>query len=284
MATGFSISTFRSKALVGEGARANLFDVMLTGSAAQSFGVNTTEFQFACKAANIPAMAVGVVEVPYFGRVVKVPGNKTFENWSVTIINDEGFLVRNGMEKWIASMGTHIGNIQSAASSALTSALYGNAAKAVCIDNWITFPEEEQVRKFFNTENQKKTFETNTKKVITEKIDFQFIESDFRKINFNKLGKFNIYCYDALHDRKSQYDGITIAQPALDDIFTIIIDDWNLKEVRNGTLSAFGDLGVIVISKIDIKTTQNNTYPKLLHSHYSEWHNGYFIAVCKKSK
>jgi len=168
--------------------------------------------------------------------------------------------------------------------STVCSALYGNKIKAVCIDNWITFPEEKQVRKFFNTKNQKKTFEVNTKKVITEKIDFQFIESDFRKVNFNKLGKFNIYCYDALHDRKSQYDGIAIAQPALDDIFILIVDDWNLKEVRNGTLNAFADLGISVISKIEVKTTQNDTYPKFIHSHYSDWHSGYFIAVCEKSK
>ena len=59
-------------------------------------------------------MAVGVVEVPYFGRVVKVPGNKTFDNWSVTVINDEGFTIRNGFEKWIASMGTHKGNVNTA--------------------------------------------------------------------------------------------------------------------------------------------------------------------------
>ena len=72
-------------------------------------------------------MAVGVVEVPYFGRVVKVPGNKTFDNWSVTIINDEGFAIRNGFEKWVSSMGTHIGNVQSSASSALESGLYGSA-------------------------------------------------------------------------------------------------------------------------------------------------------------
>ena len=168
--------------------------------------------------------------------------------------------------------------------STVCSALYGNAAKAVCIDNWITFPEEKQVRKFFNTENQKKTFGINTKKVITEKIDFQFIENDFSKVNYNALGKFNIYCYDALHDYKSQYDGIAIPQPALDDIFTIIIDDWNLKEVRNGTFEAFNDLGITVISKIEVKTTQNNTYPKFIHSHYSDWHNGYFIAICEKYK
>ena len=124
----FTIDTFRTNALAKGGARANLFDVTIAGSAATThLATGVAQFKFACKAAQIPAMAVGVVEVPYFGRVVKVPGNKTFENWSVTIINDEGFLVRNGMEKWVASMGTHIGNVQSAASSALTSALYGNA-------------------------------------------------------------------------------------------------------------------------------------------------------------
>ena len=125
----FTIDKFRTNALAKGGARANLFDVTISGGGATAnlLATGVAEFIFSCKAANIPAMAVGVVEVPYFGRVVKVPGNKTFDNWSVTIINDEGFLVRNGMEKWVASMGTHIGNVQSAASSALTSALYGNA-------------------------------------------------------------------------------------------------------------------------------------------------------------
>ena len=124
----FTIDTFRTTALSAGGARANLFDVTIAGVAATThLATGVAEFKFACKAAAIPAMAVGVVEVPYFGRVVKVPGNKTFDNWSVTIINDEGFLVRNGFEKWVASMGTHKGNVQSAASTKLASGLYGNA-------------------------------------------------------------------------------------------------------------------------------------------------------------
>ena len=124
----FTINEFRSSALASGGARANLFDVSISGTAATAnLGGAVKEFTFACKAAAIPAMAVGVVEVPYFGRVVKVPGNKTFDNWSVTVINDEGFIVRNGFEKWVASMGTHIGNVQSAASTKLASGLYGNA-------------------------------------------------------------------------------------------------------------------------------------------------------------
>ena len=121
----FTISEFRGKALNAAGARANLFDVSITGATVA--GLTASEFNFSCKGAAIPPMAVGVVEVPYFGRVVKVPGNKTFDNWSVTVINDEGFAIRNGIEKWVASMGTHIGNVQSSASSKLDSGLYGNA-------------------------------------------------------------------------------------------------------------------------------------------------------------
>ena len=124
----FSIDAFRSGALSKGGARANLFEVVISDiDATLMSAAGVKEFTFACKAANIPAMAVGVVEVPYFGRVVKVPGNKTFENWTVTIINDEDFNLRNGFEKWVASMGTHKGNVQSAASSALSTALYGDA-------------------------------------------------------------------------------------------------------------------------------------------------------------
>ena len=116
----FTINEFRSSALASGGARANLFDVSISGTAATAnLGGAVKEFTFACKAAAIPAMTVGVVEVPYFGRVVKVPGNKTFDNWTVTIINDEGFLIRSGMEEWMASMGSHLGNVNTATNANL---------------------------------------------------------------------------------------------------------------------------------------------------------------------
>ena len=119
----FSISSFRANALAKNGARANLFEVNLTGAAVNGFGLGVPELTFACKAAQIPSSSVGVVEVPYFGRVVKIPGNKTFENWTVTIINDEDFTLRNGFESWIAAMGTHDGNISTVSAGAGT--LYG---------------------------------------------------------------------------------------------------------------------------------------------------------------
>ena len=105
----FNIDTFRTNALNGSGARANLFDVTIAGAGVAK--LTPSEFNFACKGANIPSMAVATIDVPYFGRTIKVPGNKTFDNWTVTIINDEEFLIRNAMEKWVAAMGTHEGNI-----------------------------------------------------------------------------------------------------------------------------------------------------------------------------
>ena len=112
----FTIDTFRNSALAAGGARANLFDVTISGVGATTNvgATGVAEFVFACKAAAIPAMAVGTIDVPYFGRTIKVPGNKTFDNWTVTVINDEGFTIRNGFEKWIATMGTHKGNINTA--------------------------------------------------------------------------------------------------------------------------------------------------------------------------
>ena len=168
------------------------------------------------------------------------------------------------------------------AGSTACSALYGNEVKALCIDNWSEFTDPKTINPSLNVKNPKKEFEINTKKVISEKIDFKFIESDFRKINYNEVGKFNIYFFDGPHEIKDQYDGIAIAQPSLDDIFILIIDDWNTPHIRQGTLEVINDLNIKIISKIEIMTTQDNTMPKFFQCQFSDWHNGYLIAVCQK--
>ena len=124
----FEINKFRTNALNNSGARANLFDVTISG--ATIAGLTASEFNFSCKGAAIPPMAVGVVEVPYFGRTVKVPGNKTFDNWTTTVINDEGFEIRNAFEKWIAAMGTHEGNVSTIGGGTTggVTSLYGSAS------------------------------------------------------------------------------------------------------------------------------------------------------------
>ena len=53
-----------------------------------------------CRAAQIPGATVGTVPISYFGRQIKVAGNRTFDAWTPTIINDEDFLIRNAIEEW----------------------------------------------------------------------------------------------------------------------------------------------------------------------------------------
>lgn len=101
----FNINDFRGK-LVGGGARANLFQVIINTPTGANVALNTEQMSFMCKAASLPGSQVGVIEVPYFGRYVKVAGDRTFQDWSVTVINDEPFDLRNAFERWQSAMAS----------------------------------------------------------------------------------------------------------------------------------------------------------------------------------
>lgn len=112
----FTITQFRSEISKQKNlARPNLFEVNVTGKA-----INNALVPFMAKIATIPNSTMGVVEVPYFGRQVKVPGNRTFDNLSITILNDENFSIRNKIEEWMAQMNSHVGNVQTGALADLT--------------------------------------------------------------------------------------------------------------------------------------------------------------------
>ena len=168
--------------------------------------------------------------------------------------------------------------------SSVCAAMFNNKLKCTCVDDWSQFEDTDNIpyQKPLNIKNPKKEFETNTAKVLSSDIDFKFIESDYRKIDYKKLGKFNTYFFDGPHEEIDQYDAIILAQPALDDNFILIVDDWNYPEVRNGTNRAIEKLNLYINSKIEIKTTQHDKDPQLLKFHFSDWHNGYFIGSCCK--
>jgi hypothetical protein len=107
----FNVSTFRESMLF-DGARPNLFDVQLTGLPVS--GLKADTFAFKCKSAQIPGSTLGVVTVPYFGREVKFAGNRTFADWTVTIINDEDFGIRKFFEKWMEAINGHVENTRGA--------------------------------------------------------------------------------------------------------------------------------------------------------------------------
>jgi hypothetical protein len=110
----FNVSEFASQGLPYGGARASLFEVnmVLPGGITEPTAQN--QFRFVCKASSIPASTLGSIDVPYFGRKVKMAGNRTFDNWSVTVMNDENFLVRHAFEKWSSFINSHENNLRNA--------------------------------------------------------------------------------------------------------------------------------------------------------------------------
>ena len=102
-----SIVDFRSK-MRGGGARSNLFEVTieypdLLGLPTDPDGPKATG-EFLIKAAEIPASNLGNIPVPFRGRVLPVAGDRTFDPWTVTIINDTSFNIRDTMEQWSNSI------------------------------------------------------------------------------------------------------------------------------------------------------------------------------------
>jgi hypothetical protein len=116
----FNINEIKSQLTFG-GAIASLFQVAITNPIN---GIANLKTPFMVQAAQIPESTLGTIEVPYFGRKVKIAGDRTFAEWTVTIMNDEDFLIRNAMEEWMSSINSHEGNIRkfdTAASSAYKS-------------------------------------------------------------------------------------------------------------------------------------------------------------------
>lgn len=92
----FNINEMRAALRYG-GARQNLFQVRINNPA-NSVGDAITPFMV--QGAQIPESQLGVIPVFYFGRQMKLAGDRTFGDWTVTVINDEDFLIRNAMEEW----------------------------------------------------------------------------------------------------------------------------------------------------------------------------------------
>ena len=95
-----SIDDFKAN-LIGGGARANQFRVTITPPPGIAIGLDVRRTSFLCTASNLPGMTLGEVAVPFRGRSLYIAGDRTFETWTTTIMNDTDFLVRNAMERWM---------------------------------------------------------------------------------------------------------------------------------------------------------------------------------------
>ena len=101
------VDDFKSK-IRGGGARPNLFRATVNFPTYAAGDVELTSFM--CKGAQLPASVMTAIDVPFRGRQLRVAGDRTFEPWTVTIINDTDFAVRDSMERWLNGINNHKAN------------------------------------------------------------------------------------------------------------------------------------------------------------------------------
>ena len=95
------ITDFKSQ-LIGGGARSNLFEVVLSfPDVAKADATVLEKSRFLVKAAALPASQIAFLDVPFRGRTLKVAGDRSFESWTITIVNDTDFSIRSAFENWV---------------------------------------------------------------------------------------------------------------------------------------------------------------------------------------
>ena len=94
-----NINDFKAK-LAGGGARANQFKVTMPFPGYSQVGGEIEELAFLCKVAELPGMTVPSFVVPFRGRQIKIAGDRTFADWTITVLNDTNFKLRNAFERW----------------------------------------------------------------------------------------------------------------------------------------------------------------------------------------
>ena len=116
------IDDFKSQ-LIGGGARANLFKVTCNFPDIIT-RVDTVKTSFMIKAAQLPSSVIAPITVPYRGRQLQIAGDRTFEPWTITVINDTGMEVRNAFESWMNGINSHVANIGASNPTLYTADMY----------------------------------------------------------------------------------------------------------------------------------------------------------------
>jgi len=152
--------------------------------------------------------------------------------------------------------------------SSVCSAMFGNKAKVICIDNWSEFG------------GPKSEFLVNFEKCKGEN-EATFIENDCYKVDVSVLPKFNIYMYDGNHTIDSHYKALLHYYNCLDDIFIFIVDDWNCEKVRQGTINSIQNLNLKVLYEKELRLTWDNSHTPQPEA-ANTWWNGIYVAILQK--
>ena len=96
--------------LIGGGARANQFRVTITPPPGIAIGLVVRRSSFLAKASNLPTQTLGEIPIPFRGRNIYIAGDREFDTWTTTFINDTDFMVRNAMERWMNGINDTVEN------------------------------------------------------------------------------------------------------------------------------------------------------------------------------
>jgi hypothetical protein len=153
--------------------------------------------------------------------------------------------------------------------SSVCSAMCGNKATVVCMDNWSQL------------DGPKQAFMKNFEKCKGEN-NATFIETDCFDVDVTSLPKFNVYMYDGDHTQENHSKALTHFYNCLDDVFIFVVDDWNWKLVRDGTMSAIKQLKLKTVFQKEIRLTKDDSHtPWPLCA--ETWHNGIYVAILQKT-
>lgn len=116
----FNINTFKTRGLELGGARPSLFKVIVPVWAGAESSISE-KLSLVAKASSLPPSAIDSIDVGYFGRKIKIVGDRTYPNWSITVMNDEDFAVRRAFEIWHNQLNSAVGNLQTTGQRLLSS-------------------------------------------------------------------------------------------------------------------------------------------------------------------
>jgi len=106
-----SLVDFRAR-LTGGGVRPNLFRVFMKFPVLSNPGYADDLIPFLVESSSLPLDKIGEIEVPYMGRKTYYPGDRTFDPWSINVICDENFAIRDAFERWMSGINSHLGNLR----------------------------------------------------------------------------------------------------------------------------------------------------------------------------
>ncbi len=155
--------------------------------------------------------------------------------------------------------------------ASLCSAMFRNHLSAVSIDNWSQFGGPKQI------------FLENVSKYKGH-CELSIIEQDCFAVDMNELGSCNVFLYDGHHSKESQYKALMQYYGHFENYAIVIIDDWNWKDVREGTKEAMKDLEISVLFEKEIFLNEDDVKDMPRHKGRHTWWNGIYVMVICKSQ